>query len=143
VAGAAGGAGGAPPIASQEQWATIVASLDQGLPRQLAANCVMLGREGITLRLGLDARGATLRTPSAEDKLAQALTRVLGSAVRVQIEVVPGQPPTLARANEQNAAARQSEARAAFDADPMVGAFKRRFGASVLPDSVRPGEPND
>jgi DNA polymerase-3 subunit gamma/tau len=128
---------------SQEQWATIVASLDQGLARQLAANCVLLARDGITLRLGLDARRVSLRTPSAEDKLAQALTRALGSAVRVQIEVVEGQPPTLARAQEQSAAARQAEARAAFDADPMVGAFKRRFGASVLPDSVRPGESND
>jgi len=143
VAGVTGGAVGAAAIPSQEEWTTIVASLDQGLPRQLAANCVMLGREGVTLRLGLDARRASLRTPSAEDKLAQVLTRALGSAVRVQIEVVEGQPPTLARANEQTAAARQSEARAAFDADPMVGAFKRRFGASVVPESVRPGEPND
>ena len=128
---------------SQDEWTAIVGSLEQGLTRQLASNCVMLGREGVTFRLGLDARRASLRTPSLEDKLAQALTRVLGSAVRVQIELAQGQPATLARAQEQSAAARQAEARAAFDADPMVGAFKQRFGASVLPESVRPGEPND
>jgi DNA polymerase-3 subunit gamma/tau len=136
-------AASAAAIPSQEEWTAIVASLDQGLPRQLASNCVMLGREGITLRLGLDARRASLRTPSLEDKLAQALARALGSAVRVQIEVAEGHPPTLARAQEQHAVAHQAEARAAFDADPMVDAFKQRLGASVLPESVRPGEPND
>ncbi|HEX4052115.1 MAG TPA: DNA polymerase III subunit gamma/tau [Steroidobacteraceae bacterium] len=140
---AASGAAGSPPIPSQEEWVALVASLEQGLTRQLAANCVMLGREGITLRLGLDARRISLRTPALEEKLAQALTRALGSAVRVQIDVTEGQPPTLARAQEQGVAARQAEARAAFDADPMVDAFKQRFGASVVPESVRPGEPND
>jgi DNA polymerase III subunit gamma/tau len=132
-----------PAAPAQDDWSAIVAALEQGLPRQLASNCVLLGREGVTLRLGLDARRASLRTPSLEDKLAQALARQLGAPVRLQIELVEGEPPTLARAQEQAAADRQAQARAAFDAEPMVGAFKQRFGASVLPESVRPGEAND
>jgi DNA polymerase-3 subunit gamma/tau len=128
---------------TQDEWNGIVGSLEQGLPRQLASNCVLLGREGVTLRLGLDTRRASLRTPSLEDKLAQALGRQMGGVVRLQIELLEGQPSTLARTQEKNAAARQAEARAAFDADPMVDAFKQRFGASVLPESVRPGEAND
>jgi hypothetical protein len=29
----------------------------------------------------------------------------------------------------------------AFEADALVGTFKERFGASVLPESVRPAKP--
>jgi DNA polymerase-3 subunit gamma/tau len=117
-----------------------VESLEQGLPRQLASNCVLLGREGTTLRLALDARSASLRTPGLEERLAQALSRALERPVRLQFELAEGALETVARAQEKNSAARSAAARAAFDADPMVGAFKQRFGASVVPESVHPGE---
>jgi DNA polymerase-3 subunit gamma/tau len=132
----------AAPMFDSGDWMAMVESLEQGLPRQLASNCVMLAREGDTLRLGLDSRRASLRTPGLEERLALALTGVLGRPVRLRIELLEGSPATMARVQEQHAAARTAAARAAFDADPMVGAFKQRFGASVLPDSVRPGEAN-
>ena len=46
-----------------------------------------------------------------------------------------GEPALLARrASEQELAA----ARRAFEADPGVQGLRERFGATVLPDSVRP-----
>ena len=128
--------------AGPDDWPSILAALDlQGAPRQLGANCVLLGREGATLRLALDPRSASLRTRALEDKLTQALARHFGSAVRLEIEVRDSTAETPARSSERAQAERRAQARSAFEADPTVEAFKERFGASVLADTVRPSEP--
>jgi DNA polymerase III subunit gamma/tau len=125
-------------------WSAIVASLDlQGLPRELARNCALLGREGGLLRLTLDPRSASMRTRALEDKLAQALARYFGSPVRLQFELRDDTHETPARAAERIESQRRQQAQMAFEADPIVGAFKERFGASVLPDSVRPAKPGE
>jgi DNA polymerase-3 subunit gamma/tau len=133
---------GAPAAAGADDWPGILAALDlQGAPRQLAANCVLLAREGATLHLALDPRSASLRTRALEEKLTQALARHFGAAVRLQIEVHDSAAETPARSNERAQAERRAQARSAFEADPTVAALKERFGASVLADSVRPSEP--
>jgi DNA polymerase-3 subunit gamma/tau len=140
--GTAGAAGTG--AAAEGDWPALIEQMAlQGATRQLAANCIWLAREGATVRLGLDASRASLRTSAQTGKLEQALSQHLGAPVRLQIELLDGAPDTLARSLQQAAAARTAQARAAFEADPMVGAFKERFGASVLPDSVRPLEPGE
>jgi DNA polymerase III subunit gamma/tau len=109
----------------------------QGAPRQLAANCIWLGREGSTVRLALDANRAGARTRGAEEKLAQALSRHFGASLRLEISAAVEDAPTPARIAAAATAARQAEARAVFEADPVVGALKERFGAVVLPASVQ------
>src|SRR5579862_3456866 len=109
----------------------------QGLPRQLAANCLWLGREGSTVRLALDAKAAAARTRGAEEKLVQALSRHFGASLRLEISVAEEGAPTPARIAAAATAARQAEARAVFEADPVVGALKERFGAVVVPASVQ------
>ena len=127
-----------------QDWPVLIEQMGlQGATRQLAANCVWLGREGATVRLALDASAGTLHTSPKAAKLEQALSRHLGEPVRLQIELIDAPPDTLARSLEQAAAARVAQARAAFEADPVVGAFKERFGASVLPESVRPVESDE
>jgi DNA polymerase III subunit gamma/tau len=133
-----------PPVAAAPDWATIVAALElQGAPRELARNCALLAREGAIVRLALDARSASMRTRALEDKLAQALSRYFGVTVRLQIELREDTSETPARAAERIEAQRRSQAQMAFEADPLVGTFKERFGASVLPESVRPAKPNE
>jgi DNA polymerase-3 subunit gamma/tau len=125
-------------------WSTIVASLDlQGLPRELARNCALLGREGALVRLALDPRSASMRTRALEDKLAQALARHFGSPVRLQFELRDDTHETPARSAERIESQRRQQAQMAFEADPIVGTFKERFGASVLPESVRPAKPGE
>jgi DNA polymerase-3 subunit gamma/tau len=125
-------------------WSAIVAALElQGLPRQLASNCALLGRDGAVVRLALDPRSASLRTRVLEDKLAQALSRYFGGAVRLQIELCDDAHETPARCAERLEAQRRVQAQLAFEADPIVGAFKERFGASVLPESVRPAKSSE
>jgi DNA polymerase-3 subunit gamma/tau len=90
------------------------------------------------VRLALDARSASMRTRGFEDMLAQALSRYFGTSVRLEIELRDAVAETPARAAERDEAQQRSQAQMAFDADPVVGAFKQRFGASVLSDTVRP-----
>jgi DNA polymerase-3 subunit gamma/tau len=113
----------------------------QGAPRELARNCTLLGREGAMVRLALDPRSASMRTRALEDKLAQALSRYFGATVRLQIELRDDAQETPARAAERLELQRRAQAQTAFEADPLVGTFKERFGASVLAESVRPAKP--
>ncbi len=130
------------PLAPPDEWSSMLAALDlQGAPRQLAGHCILVGREGSTVRLALDARSAALRTRVLEEKLAQALGRLLGAPVRLEIELREDLPATPARARELAETERRAQAHAAFESDPVVASIKDRFGASVLPDTVRPVEP--
>src|ERR1700730_12046265 len=120
-------------------WATIVSALElSGAARQLASHCVFVGRQGAVVRLALDARNQPVRTPAQEEKLAQALSRYYGEPVRLEFQVggaLAETPGLLARrASAQGLAA----AGRAFEADPGVQGLRERFGAPVLPDSVRP-----
>jgi DNA polymerase-3 subunit gamma/tau len=132
------------PTPAALDWSAIVAALElQGLPRQLASNCALLERDGALVRLALDARSASLRTRALEDKLAQALSRYFGGTVRLQIELRDDTYETPARSAERIEAQRRAQAQVAFEVDPVVQTLKERFGASVLPESVRPAKPNE
>ena len=136
---AAGSVGAAEGASAPDPWATIVNALELlGAARQLASHCVFVGRQGAVVRLALDARNQPMRTPVQEEKLAQALSRFYGEPVRLEFQVggaLAETPALLAqRLSEQELAA----ARRAFEADPGVQGLRERFGATVLPDSVRP-----
>ena len=110
-----------------------------GAARQLASHCVLIARNGAVVRLGLDPHNQQLRTPAQEEKLAQALARYFGEPVRLEFQPRGGgggeSPALLAqRASQQEL----TEARRAFEADPGVQGLRERFGATVLPDTVRP-----
>jgi DNA polymerase III subunit gamma/tau len=148
VVAAAPAPAAAPPVPAVQagsvipDWSAIIAALElQGAPRELARNCALLGREGAMVRLALDPRSASMRTRALEDKLAQALSRYFGDTVRLQIELRDDAQETPARAAERLELQRRAQAQAAFEADPLVGTFKERFGASVLAESVRPAKP--
>ncbi len=131
---------GAPP----SDWQQLLARLDiTGAARQLGANCVWLGRDGDVVRLRLDRSGESFRTSAAEERLAQALSRQLGAAIRLVIERDDaGQPPentdTPARREARASEAQLAQTRAALEADPNVRALREKFGASVQPESVKP-----
>ena len=140
--GASGPSGAGSPAeaaSATDPWATIVNALElSGAARQLASHCVFVGRQGAVVRLALDARNQPVRTPAQEEKLAQALSRYFGEPVRLEFQVggAGAETPALLarRVSEQELAA----ARRTFEAEPGVQGLRERFGATVLPDSVRP-----
>jgi DNA polymerase-3 subunit gamma/tau len=90
------------------------------------------------LRLRLDARGEALRTKVQEDRLAQAVSRLVDGPVRLEIEVSHEEADTLARKAERQEKERLARARQSLESDPTVKALKDRFGAVIQPDSIKP-----
>ena len=136
-----GSPAGAPVAATGEGggWAAIVAQLElTGAARQLATHCVFLGRQGAVVRLGLDSRHQLVRTTATEDKLAQALSRHFGVTVRLEFQAAAAGGETPAQAQRRASEAELTAARRAFDEDAGVKGLRERFGAAVLPETVRP-----
>jgi DNA polymerase-3 subunit gamma/tau len=131
----------AAPLASAAggSWSAIVNQLElAGAARQLASHCVLLGREPGVVRLALDPERPFVRTAAQVEKLAQALSRHFGEPVRLEFESLASDAVSPARADERASVAQLDAARAALESDPNVKALRERFGATLLPDSVRP-----
>jgi len=125
--------------ASAGDWPAIVAALGlQGPAGQLAAHCVLVGREKDLVKLKLDRAGEVFRRPQLEQKLAQALAQHLGQAVRLEISVADEAVVTPARQQARAADERLKAAEQAIDDDPAVRAMREVFGATVQPGSVKP-----
>jgi len=124
---------------SDSSWASILSSLElQAAARQLASHCVLLGRKGPVVRLALDPRNQALRTRAQEEKLAQALSRYFGEPVRLEFEVTVANVETPAQAGQRVSLEEVEAAKRALEADPGAQALRERFGATLLPDTVRP-----
>jgi DNA polymerase-3 subunit gamma/tau len=133
-----------PPAPAGEagtEWNQILGQLElTGAARQLASHCVFLGRQGAVVRLGLDARNQLVRTPAQEDKLAQALSRYFGETVRLEFQGATAGAETPAQAARRASEAELAAARRSFETEPGVQGLRERFGATVLPDTVRPAK---
>jgi len=130
---------GAPNGSRDASWGDILNQLDlQGSPRQLASHCVLLGRQGSLVRLALDPRVKFVRTSSQDEKLAQALSRFYGETVRVEITMATGEVETPAQAEQRVSQQELEAARQSFETEPGVQGLRERFGATLLPDTVRP-----
>jgi len=125
--------------AGSGDWTALVAQLElAGAARQLASHCTFIGRQGAVVHLTLDPRNQMVRTPATEEKLAQALSRHFGERVRLEFKAAAGAVETPAQAQMRAFEAELSAARRAFEDDPAVRGLRERFGATVLPDTVRP-----
>jgi DNA polymerase-3 subunit gamma/tau len=121
-------------------WATIVSRLNlQGMVKQLAAHCALVGKQGNRVQLKLDADGEHFRTSALEEKLTQALSAYYGEPVRLEFSVETA-VDTIARQQKLAADQRMQQARASIESDPNVHALREVFGATVQPDSIRPAE---
>jgi DNA polymerase-3 subunit gamma/tau len=134
-----GGAPGSAADAPEGSWASILSQLDLlGAARQLASHCALVGRQGGVVRLALDPRIKFVRTPSQEEKLAQALSKYYGETVRLEFTTATVDAETPAQAEQRASKQELESARQAFETDPGVQGLRERFGATLLPDTVRP-----
>ena len=134
----AGGAGGGAE-ATPGSWNAILGQLEiAGLTRQLANNCVLIGRNGSVVRLGLDPRNNMMRVQGAVDRLTQALSKYFGETVRLEFEAPLAGVETPAQAEQRAVVEEFDSARQSLETDPAVRALRETFGATLLPDSVRP-----
>lgn len=126
----------------ESDWTKMVTQMNlQGIVRQLAAHCMLLGRQGNKVQLSIDADGAHYRTAMMEEKLTQALSAFYGEPVRLEFSVAAGEA-LVTPARQQKAATedRMQHARTSIENDPNIRAMREIFGATVQPDSIRPTE---
>jgi len=109
-----------------------------GIAKQLANNCVYDYWDGVTLSLKLDQAHQHMLVDSTEQRLHAALQTYLGRELRLKISPETVQAATPAKIQAQAVADRQQAAEVAIREDPMVLALEARFGAAVIPGSVRP-----
>ena len=122
-------------------WTAIVAQLNlTGPSSQLAAHCVLKGKDGNKVQLALDAEGETFRRPTLEERLAQALSTYYGEPIKLEIASIGDVTNTPARMQKAAADDRMQNARASIESDPNIRAMRDIFGATVQPDSIRPTE---
>jgi DNA polymerase-3 subunit gamma/tau len=135
-------AAAAPPGATATvvagDWTAMVGEMGlSGAVRSLALNCQFVSHREGAVRLALDPRFPAARTPGLESKLQQALGAYLGGPVRLEF-VADAAAQTPAQVQERAGLAALVAARQAFGEDPTVKALQERFGATVLPDTIRP-----
>lgn len=127
------------PAADSASWAAIVNQLEiSGAARMLANHCVLLGRRGGVVRLGIDPRNAFVRTQGQVDKLAQALSKYFGETVRIEFESTQAGLETPAQAEQRAEIEQLDAARQSLETDPAVQVLRETFGATLVPESVRP-----
>jgi DNA polymerase-3 subunit gamma/tau len=125
-------------LVSPAGWVNAIGQLDlSGAARQLAAHCVPLGREAGVLRLVLAPVNRNLKTRQLEDKLTQAVSRLAGEALRIDIEVGEPPAPSAAELSARESAAQLAATQRALEDDPTVQGMQKMFGATLQPHSVR------
>ena len=118
-------------------WPSLVARLHaQGAVRQLLAQSELKGVQGQVFQVQVPIRH--LAEPSLVERARELLADHFGAGVQLQVTAgQTGGQTAAARASEQQAR-RQAESEEAIKADPFVRTLLEEFGATILPDSIKP-----
>mgnify|MGYP000964425945 FL=1 len=104
--------------------------------RQLLAQSELKGVQGQVFQVQVPIRH--LAEPSLVERARELLADHFGAGVQLQVTVgQTGGQTAAARASEQQAR-RQAESEEAIKADPFVRTLLEEFGATILPDSIKP-----
>jgi DNA polymerase-3 subunit gamma/tau len=126
-------------VTGNESWPELIAKMNlQGMPLQLASNCVMTGREGNTFRLMLSPQHASLRSKAQEQRLQDALQKLFGQEVRLVMTVGDLVQETPALMQQRKANNRQQSAVDSIAGDPNVQRIREAFNAQVVKESIQP-----
>lgn len=123
---------------SNPDWTALVPALDlKGACLLLASNCSLLGRDGDTVRLGLDPSAESYLTKTRQQALQKALSTYFGEALGLEIVSggAAGETPMQQQSRLEDEDLRA--ARESLEADPTVKTLMDVFGATLNSDSVR------
>ncbi|MGE0310922.1 MAG: DNA polymerase III subunit gamma/tau [Lautropia sp.] len=124
-------------VAFDGDWAALAASVQAGgTDRQLLQQSELVSFDGRVFRLRVPL--VQFAQAHIVARVADALGRRLGAAVRVEVEVGRTGSATAAVNAEKARAARQAQAQDAIEADPFVRELIDGFGATIVPDSITP-----
>ncbi|HET7269201.1 MAG TPA: DNA polymerase III subunit gamma/tau [Oleiagrimonas sp.] len=132
----------APPVLDANglpDWAALIKQAGLSGPiRELAVNATLRSLQDGKLTLALEPRHANLAVEPMTGQMQDKLAAVLGHPVKLHFVNAEAGMQTPAARQRAERDQRQADAERAIDEDPLVQSLVRDFGASVVPQSVRP-----
>ncbi|MDP2071368.1 MAG: DNA polymerase III subunit gamma/tau [Methylotenera sp.] len=121
-------------------WRGLLDQLKLGLARNLALNSALLSYDENTMRFAIQDKDKALLSPMYQDKLSSALQQHFGRKIRLEFSV-EGSANTPAKQVAQEKAHAQANAESSIEDDSFVQALINDFGASIIPNSIKPIKP--
>lgn len=125
------------PTKFNGNWHGLLDQLKLGLARNLALNSALLSYDDNTMRFAIQDKDKGLLSAMYQDKLSSALQQHFGRKIRLEFSV-EGSVNTPAKEVAQEKAVAQAGAESAIDQDSFVQALINDFGASIIPNSIKP-----
>ncbi|SFN75860.1 DNA polymerase-3 subunit gamma/tau [Formivibrio citricus] len=119
-------------------WRGLVSQLKLGAAGMLAQHAEVSAYDADSISLRVAAEHRAVATRDYQEKLKDALAAHFGKPVALKVEISEAVADTPAAQNQRERAARQLEAEDSIQNDPTVQALVRDFGATVVPDSIKP-----
>ena len=135
----------APPEFGNEQggsnfngnWRGLVDELKLGLARELAKHCELVTYDENSISLSVPEAQKHLVSPNYQEKLSTAITQYFGKKIKLQFSI-GGTGNTPAKQISQEKAQAQANAETAIEEDSFVQALINDFGATIIPNSIKP-----
>jgi len=135
----------APPEFGNEQgsshfngnWRGLVDELKLGLARELAKHCELVAYDENSISLSVPETQKHLLSPNYQEKLGTAITQYFGKKIKLQFSI-GGTGNTPAKQISQEKAQAQANAETAIEEDGFVQALINDFGATIIPNSIKP-----
>lgn len=134
-----------PPESADEQgssdfngnWRSLVDELKLGLARELAKHCELIAYDENSISLSVPEAQKHLLSPNYQEKLGAAITQYFGKKIKLQFSI-GGTGNTPAKQISQEKAQAQANAETAIEEDGFVQALINDFGATIIPNSIKP-----
>lgn len=118
-------------------WRGLVDELKLGLARELAKHCELVAYDEHSISLSVPESQKHLLSPNYQEKLGTAITQYFDKKIKLQFSI-GGTGNTPAKQISQEKAQAQANAETAIEEDGFVQALINDFGATIIPNSIKP-----
>ncbi|MDO9281826.1 MAG: DNA polymerase III subunit gamma/tau [Methylotenera sp.] len=118
-------------------WRNLVDELKLGLARELAKHCELIAYDEHSISLSVPEAQKHLLSPNYQEKLGSAITQYFDKKIKLQFSI-GGTGNTPAKQISQEKAVAQASAESAIEEDGFVQALINEFGATIIPNSIKP-----
>lgn len=118
-------------------WRALVDELKLGLARELAKHCELITYDEHSISLSVPETQKHLLSPNYQEKLGSAIAQYFDKKIKLQFNI-GGTGNTPAKQITQERAEAQANAENAIEEDSFVQALISDFGATVIPNSIKP-----
>ncbi len=127
----------APPTFDGD-WRALISQLKLGVAGMLAQHAELVSYDADSISLRVAAEHKAVATRDYQERLRDALSQHFGHPLSLRVDIGDDVADTPAAQTQRERQARQQEAETSIQNDPVVQQLVREFGATVIPDSIKP-----